>query len=224
MEGSSLILITLLLGIFKRRYNRRRRNNIISKAKFVYARKMLLRRYRKCRSHKLVNNQKFWEKDEPSWPDHYFQKVFRVSRDLFSKIVDSVEADMTKADTIFKTTIPIRKRVAIALYFLKSGANFDVVGLTFGVGKTTVCYIVNDFFNAMIKNNFHEQIVFPTTSKDMASMESSFRKRWQFPGVIGAIDGCHIPIKTPKKYGADYHNYKGWCSTILLGVVDFRYR
>lgn len=221
----NLLIIIALIGFFKRRNNRRRKTNIIHKSKFLYWSKWRhLRNYKKARCGKLVNNQKFWEKDEPSWPDHHFQKVFRVTRSLFSKIVETVEIDMAKEETQFQTTIPIRKRVAIALYYLKSGANFDVVALTFGVGKSTVCNIVDDFFTAMIKNNFFDQICFPTTTDEMSTMEESFNKRWQFPGVIGAIDGSHIPIKTPKKDGANYHNYKGWCSTILLGVVDFRYR
>lgn len=221
----SLLILIALVGFFKRRNMRRKKKNMTKKSKFLFWRKWsLLRTYKQTRCAKLVNNQKFWEKDQPLWPDHHFQKVFRVSRQLFSKIVQSVKSDMEKEDTKFNTTIPIRKRVAIAMYYLKSGANFDVVGLTFGVGKATVCNIVDDFFSAMIKNNFFDQIKFPTTNDEMTTMEESFSGRWQFPGVIGAIDGSHIPIKTPTKDGANYHNYKGWCSTILLGVVDFRYR
>lgn len=222
MDDSFMIILTLLIAIFKRKFNRRRKR-LITKSKLIYLRKTFSSKLKNnTRWKKLVNHQKFWEKDEPLWPEHHFQKVFRVTRESFSKIVKSVEFDMAKEDTPFKTTIPIRKRVAIAIYYLKSGANFDVVGLTFGVGKSTVCNIVDDFFSALIKNNFHEQIHFPTTNIEMATMEQDFNKRWQFPGVIGAIDGSHI--KAPKHHGPDYHNYKGWCSTILLGVVDFKYR
>ncbi|XP_017465889.1 PREDICTED: uncharacterized protein LOC108358883 [Rhagoletis zephyria] len=45
-----------------------------------------------------------------------------------------------------------------------------------------------------------------------------------FPPCMGAIDGCHIEIHPPRQDATDYHNYKGWYSTILLALVDARYR
>lgn len=38
--------------------------------------------------------------------------------------------------------------------------------------------------------------------------------------VIGAIDGCHIPIMQPHKNAIDYYNRKGFHSVILQGVCD----
>jgi hypothetical protein len=45
-----------------------------------------------------------------------------------------------------------------------------------------------------------------------------FHERSQgFPGVIGAIDGCHIPIKQPRHNAHDYYNRKQFHSIILQG-------
>ncbi|XP_071160767.1 putative nuclease HARBI1 [Mytilus edulis] len=41
-----------------------------------------------------------------------------------------------------------------------------------------------------------------------------------FPGVLGAIDGSHIPIKTPKVDGEQYYNRKKFPSIILQAVCD----
>ncbi|XP_044763578.1 putative nuclease HARBI1 [Coccinella septempunctata] len=50
-----------------------------------------------------------------------------------------------------------------------------------------------------------------------------FRERSHgFPGVVGAIDGCHIPIKQPKNNATDYYNRKEFHSIILQGVCDHR--
>ena len=47
-----------------------------------------------------------------------------------------------------------------------------------------------------------------------------FEGKKGFPQVIGAIDGCHIPIICPKDDQEDYHNEKGFYSSILQGFVD----
>ncbi|XP_071579822.1 putative nuclease HARBI1 [Temnothorax nylanderi] len=43
-----------------------------------------------------------------------------------------------------------------------------------------------------------------------------------FQGVIGAIDGCHIPCKQPIRNSHDYYNRKGFHSIILQGVSNHR--
>ena len=36
--------------------------------------------------------------------------------------------------------------------------------------------------------------------------------------AVGAIDGCHIPIKRPRQNGNDYFNRKKFYSMVLQGV------
>lgn len=40
-----------------------------------------------------------------------------------------------------------------------------------------------------------------------------------FLGIVGAIDGCHIPCKQPKDNAHDYYNRKGFHSIILQGII-----
>lgn len=47
-----------------------------------------------------------------------------------------------------------------------------------------------------------------------------FQNRNGFPGVIGAIDGTHIPIQAPQENPNAYINYKKFFSVILQAVVD----
>jgi hypothetical protein len=47
-----------------------------------------------------------------------------------------------------------------------------------------------------------------------------FRKLKGFPGVLGAIDGSHIPIRTPTEHHENYINRKGFHSVILQAVCD----
>jgi len=43
---------------------------------------------------------------------------------------------------------------------------------------------------------------------------------WNFPNVVGYIDGRHIRIKYPTKAGSLFYNYKKFSSTVLQVVAD----
>ena len=47
-----------------------------------------------------------------------------------------------------------------------------------------------------------------------------FWERWNFPNVIGCIDGKHICIICPTKTGSLFYNYKQFISVVLQGVTD----
>lgn len=58
---------------------------------------------------------------------------------------------------------------------------------------------------------------------DAEATADNFLQKWQFPGCIGAIDGCHIPVKRPVQE-EQYINSMGWSSTILLATADDNYK
>jgi len=47
--------------------------------------------------------------------------------------------------------------------------------------------------------------------------------KWNFPQCVGAFDGKHIVLKTLKKSGLLYFNYKNQFSIVLLDLVDDDY-
>ena len=51
-----------------------------------------------------------------------------------------------------------------------------------------------------------------------------FGERWQFPNCIGgAIDGKHVVMQAPPRFGSMFYNYKGSHSIVLIAVVNSSY-
>ncbi|KAF0714975.1 protein ANTAGONIST OF LIKE HETEROCHROMATIN PROTEIN 1-like [Aphis craccivora] len=54
----------------------------------------------------------------------------------------------------------------------------------------------------------------------MVEISNDFWKKWNFPNCVGAIDGKHIRIFSPKNSGTLYFNYIDFFSIVLLAIVD----
>lgn len=60
----------------------------------------------------------------------------------------------------------------------------------------------------------------PTAKEEWEVISKDFNQIWDFPHVIGALDGKHVAITAPPNQGSMYFNYKGFHSIVLLALVD----
>ncbi|XP_073491291.1 uncharacterized protein [Aquarana catesbeiana] len=126
---------------------------------------------------------------------------------------------MEKQNTNFRASLPVRKRVAIALWKLATNSEYRSIGHLFGVSNSSVCRCVQDFCKAVCTLLAPEIVHFLDREK-LKDMADYFENGWGLTQCVGAIDGSHIPIIAPLEYHTDYFNSKGWHSIILQGVVD----
>ena len=148
------------------------------------------------------------------WKDH-----FRVTREKFDFICQLVERDLQKEDKRLRKAIPVHKRVAIALWRYGCGNSYRTTGITFGIGKSTVIKICDEFTRALIQKK-DDFIKFPSDEEELNLAIRKMKSIAGLPNVVGALDGSHVEIKAPTSSHEDYFNRKQKCSINLQGTVD----
>ncbi|XP_064464296.1 uncharacterized protein LOC135375544 [Ornithodoros turicata] len=164
----------------------------------------------------------WWETTLPDLPDEFFKHDFRVTLATFSYLVEVCQT-MARSDTNLRKAVPLRKRIAIALYQLSSSAEDRTVGNLFGVSRSFVNLVYREFCSVIVDKLEAKFVKLPTQA-ELPEHLLRFEAVTGFPQGFGALDGCHIEVCPPKDQGSDYYNYKGWYSVILLAIMDHTYK
>ncbi|CAN7991991.1 unnamed protein product [Ixodes hexagonus] len=198
----------------ERRRARKRCNQLVVAAARLCSRERQLWAYPRPRS--------WYETTLPYFPESTFKENFRMNRCTYKYIVSMREC-MRRQDTNMREAIPLEKRVAIGLYRLATSAEDRTVANLFGVSRSSVNIIVREFCGVVVQRLEPRFVGFPR-AHELADHLREFEAVAGFPRGMGALDGCHLEVCPPKDGAADYYNYKGWYSTILLAVVDHTYK
>lgn len=109
--------------------------------------------------------QHWWDVIVPTFTPMQFIQNFRVSRESFEYICHHLRHVLERRQNNYRLCVPVRKRVAIALWKLATGSEYRSVSHLFGVGLTTVFNCVTDFCNAINKVLLPIHIQFPDARK-----------------------------------------------------------
>lgn len=153
-----------------------------------------------------------------------FINYIRIQPQMFDELVQRITPRVTKRDTNYRKAIEPEMKIAIALRHLASGDNYSSMKFNFRVPQNTISLIVREVCQAIVDEFQDEVIKCPTTSEEWKAVAEQFEKRWNVPHAVGALDGKHIAIRKPNSSGSLYHNYKGFFSIVLLGMVDADYK
>ena len=64
----------------------------------------------------------------------------------------------------------------------------------------------------------------PTTPAEWEQVAEGYLNKWNFPHVLGSLDGKHVACQCPPGSGSQYYNYKKFYSIVLLAMVDADYK
>ena len=171
----------------------------------------------------MVERSNVWfEMVERTFTDKEWYNNFRLSKETFEYIVSEIENEITRKDTRMRKAIPSRKRVAIALYYLGSTAEYRTIANLFGVSSSFVCLCIKEVSKAITRKLKTGFLCVPK-GQDLREVMGLYKDKWGFPAYAGAIDGTHIPIQTPMENDTNYVNRKSYHTILMQAVVDARY-
>uniref|UniRef100_A0A0K8VK72 DDE Tnp4 domain-containing protein n=1 Tax=Bactrocera latifrons TaxID=174628 RepID=A0A0K8VK72_BACLA len=113
-------------------------------------------------------------------------------------------------------------RLAVTLIFLAQGCNFNVLSWSFKLGVSTVRKIIYETCDT-IWEELHDAYLSTPNSHELRDIANKFCVNTGMPNCLGAIDGKHIRIKSPRNSGSLYYNYKKTFSIVLMAVSDANY-
>ena len=153
----------------------------------------------------------------------YFFRFMRMTPERFDHLLSLVRPKIEKQDTHLRKAIKAEARLALTLQFLASGESQQSLSYSFRIGRTTVSQIVSETCSAIFHSLKEPYLKCPKSPEDWKTIARKFEESWNFPHVVGAIDGKHIRIQCPQLSGTLYHNYEGFFSIVLLAVCDADY-
>ena len=98
------------------------------------------------------------------------------------------------------------------------------MSFAYRIGVTTISKIIPEVCDAIWEKLSPIHMKAPDSADEWQSIADEFWKKWQFPNCLGSVDGKHVVMLKPWRSGSRYFNYKGTCSTVLMALVDAKYK
>ncbi|XP_062519984.1 uncharacterized protein LOC134195007 [Corticium candelabrum] len=163
---------------------------------------------------------RWWDRMRAEASDTDWRENFRMSRGTFMSLCNDIRHLITKKSTHLRVPISPEKRLALTLYRLAGSEYYRTVSNLFGVGVSTASTISNEVCQAIVSHLSGQYVQMPQGDRLKKVIERFRNIGHGFPQIGGAVDGSHIPIKSPPLNPACYINRKGFHSIILQAVVD----
>ena len=152
-----------------------------------------------------------------------FKQHTRLLPETFDYLCGVLSPSLSRKDTKFRASIPLRNWVALSLNRLSSGNSLRGCAETYGIHESTASIIVRDFC-AAIEKHLKPLVIEKQSRATLSRIAAEFEELRGLPYVIGAVDGSHIPIIAPPIDPTSYYCRKGFYSALLQGVVDNKCR
>lgn len=172
----------------------------------------------KAKVPKITN---FIENVVDCYTDEMFRENFRMYRTTFETVLNLVKEQIsTTIVDIGHPTIDARTQLLVAIWYFATPDSYRSICSRFNIGKATGLRIVRRVTKALIE--ISPNIIKWPTGEYLEQIKQDISRKG-FPGTIGFIDGCYIPIPLPREDGVAYINRKNVASVILQVSAAYYY-
>ncbi len=118
----------------------------------------------------------------------------------------------------------LHDRLLMMLWFMASKDKFSAIADRFGMSESTANMAIRNLL-VFLNENLRDTIICWPSDAGKIEIQGKYEELRNFPGVVGMIDGSHIPIRMPSVRGVDYYNRKDYYSIVLQAVCreDLRF-
>lgn len=154
-------------------------------------------------------------------PQEWLQR-FHVSKDTFYLLCNTLKPQFAQTGLLTspsKLTLPLEKRVAVALIRLATNMDYSLLSELFSESISTLSQCVREVCDAIIMLLKPLYMHHPGVL-ELAENARSFHAKWGFPHCVGVLDTLHIPVRSPPAQARDCWSRKGGHSVVMQGVVN----
>lgn len=160
------------------------------------------------------------EADPFNLPNRRFIQLYRLDKVAVRRLVNILTPYLRSP--LIRGAISKELKIFCALRFYATGSYQRSVGEegTINLSQTVVHRAVHEVTHAIVQSMAAEYIKFPITLEERNRIKGHFMEKWNFPGVIGAIDCTHIAILKPQEDEHNFINRKGYHSLNCQIICD----
>ncbi|XP_071086577.1 uncharacterized protein [Haliotis cracherodii] len=166
---------------------------------------------------RLKSHLKRWAKLDSAWS----LALHKTSFEQLCQVLHQTDPSIVTTFSGGNTPVSLEKSTMITLWYLANQDSMRTISVKFGVAKSSVHSVVHTV-NTVIEKIAKKYINWPDAQ--LHQLHQNFKTVadifFMLSGVIGAIDGCHIPIKASSSHQEEYNNRKMTHTVILQAVCD----
>ena len=186
------------------------------------------RRHRRYRFRPWPTRAEFKEEGQYSrpMPMHHlddpmaYRNFIHMPPELYQKLEQRITAEFQRDRILMKDPVSPGVKLAVTLRHLATGDSYTTLQYAFRVDSLTIEKFVPEVCDAITRAYRDQVMQCNTLPEDFLLVEFIFRRRWNFPHALGALDRRHIPIRCPQGGGSLFRNSKCFQSIVLLALVD----
>ena len=153
--------------------------------------------------------------------DEQFFKFMHLTKNTFTKVSEKLHQaayfdKMTSHGLV--PTSSSTAALAATLWYLDNLSSQREIAERFNISQEHLSKIVKIVVD-LLRSMSDTAVCWPSIA-EMPQVEAEFQSLANFPGVVGTVHGCHIPILAPEYCQADYLDRNHNHSVNLMAIFD----